>query len=60
MLVAGVIAIIAGLALRLDPFVVLGGIMLVVSGGVKMVMLRLWRGLTPGGTQATATTAPRK
>ena len=48
MVALGVIVTVAGVGLRLDPMLVLIGVMLAISGAVKLVMVRLWRELPPG------------
>lgn len=65
MVVAGVLLAALTLALPLDRFWLLAGAMLILSGAVKLVILRLWRELvqqTPS-TVSTPTgppVAPRK
>lgn len=47
MVVVGVVGAVSAVALRFDPLLVLIGAMLVISGAVKLVMLRMWRDLPP-------------
>lgn len=58
MVVAGLLVAIAAVVLKLDPFVVLGGVMLAISGIVKMVILHLWRELVP--TQQASSSRGRR
>lgn len=65
MVVAGVLLVALTLALPLDRFWVLAGAMLILSGAVKLVILRLWRELvqpTPATTSSPSgpSVAPRK
>lgn len=59
MVASGLIVAALAVVLPLDPFWALGGIMLSVSGVIKLVMLHLWRELGRPG-QAASTVAPRK
>ncbi len=58
MIVVGLLGAIVAVVLRLDPFLALGGVMLAVSGLVKIVMLRLWRELGP--PERASPTGPRR
>ncbi|MBA2518636.1 MAG: hypothetical protein H0V24_03135 [Chloroflexia bacterium] len=58
MIVVGLLGAIVAVGLRLDPFLALGGVMLAVSGLVKIVMLRLWRELGP--PERASPTGPRR
>lgn len=65
MVAAGVLLAALTLALPLDRFWLLAGAMLILSGAVKLVILRLWRELvqpTPStvSTPTGAPVAPRK
>ncbi|MBA2752996.1 MAG: hypothetical protein H0U40_00850 [Chloroflexia bacterium] len=58
--VAGVVAVLAGI-LAAEPVVTLGGLMLVVAGGVKVVVVYLWRavaGLDDGPAGVRGEDAP--
>lgn len=59
MVAAGLLAAVVALGLRLDPFIVIGGVMLAVSGAIKLVMLRLWREIGPPAA-ASSTTSHRQ
>ncbi len=50
---AGLLGAIVAVVLRLDPFIALGGVMLAMSGVVKMVMLHLWRELPPSQSRSS-------
>ncbi len=57
---AGIVAILAGI-LAGEPVVTLGGLMLVVAGGIKVVVVYLWRvvaGLDDGPAGARGEDAP--
>ena len=47
--VAGAVVLAAGIALSLDPTWVLVGLLLAWGGVVKLIVVRLWRHLTPSG-----------
>lgn len=49
MVIAGVVLAVLAVALPLDRFLILLGAMLVISGVVKLVVLRLWRELVQPG-----------
>ena len=59
MVAAGLVVAVLAVVLPLDPFWILGGGMLVISGVVKLVVLHLWRELVQPG-QAPAPSTPRK
>ncbi|CAA9557757.1 MAG: hypothetical protein AVDCRST_MAG70-1421 [uncultured Thermomicrobiales bacterium] len=42
LVVAGIVATLAGIVAG-EPVVILGGLMLVIAGGVKVVVVYLWR-----------------
>jgi hypothetical protein len=64
MAVAGIVAIVASLLLDLGATVTLVGMMLVVAGAVKIVIIGLWHGVAGFGVPITADapspTEPRK
>jgi len=43
LLVAGVLLVIAGVVLSLPPLWTLSGLLLAIAGGVKVVVVYLWR-----------------
>ena len=54
MVIAGVLLAVLAAALPLDPFWILAGAMLGISGVVKLVVLRLWRELAQPGQGRTS------
>ena len=59
MVAAGLVVAVLALVLPLDPFWILGGAMLVISGVVKLVVLHLWRELVQPGTAPSPDRAPQ-
>ncbi|MEJ7763174.1 MAG: hypothetical protein WKF80_10330 [Thermomicrobiales bacterium] len=60
LVVAGIVAVLVGIVAG-APVVTLGGLMLVVAGGVKVVVVYLWRavaGLDDGPARARGEDAP--
>lgn len=53
MVVLGVVLLTGSLLLGLGPGWTLGGVLLTWAGIVKVVVVHLWRGITPGGGLST-------
>lgn len=64
MVVAGVIAIVAGLLGLLEPVAIILGVLLLWSGAVKIIVLRIWRAslkaapVPPDGIRSTPMRVP--